>query len=49
LPQQVQPKDAHEQSHTMQPCSRQWLRPAWDAWDASEITQPPKMEHGCVA
>jgi hypothetical protein len=31
-PQQVQPKHAHEQSHTMQPCSRQWLRPAWDAW-----------------
>ena len=31
-PQQVQPKDAHKQSHTMQPCSRQWLRAAWDAW-----------------
>ena len=31
-PQQVQPKDAHEQSHTMQPCSRRWMRPAWDAW-----------------
>ncbi len=31
-PQQVQPKDAHEQSHTRQPCSSQGLRPAWDAW-----------------
>jgi hypothetical protein len=31
-PQQVQPKDAHEQSHTMLPCSRRWMRPAWDAW-----------------
>ncbi len=60
-PQQVQPKDAHEQSHTMQPCSRRWLRPAWDEWGqsmtcsgsmhgaASEITQPAKMARGCVA
>jgi hypothetical protein len=31
-PQQVQPKDAHEQSHTMQSCSRRWMRPASDAW-----------------
>jgi hypothetical protein len=22
----------HQQSHTMQPSSRQWMRPAWDAW-----------------